>query len=146
MFSIDASATLRALKTIERRILDVPRVALQQVVRVAHQVAKETTLFKERTGKLRASIAIIDRGAFTKRLIARAPHARFINEGTKPHVILPKNGPFLVFRIGNRIIRARKVNHPGTAKRPFMDNAAAAGGQAMRVLSDEGVTKAINNP
>lgn len=143
---IDASDCLRNLKTVERRILDVPRVQLQEVAKVAYRAARSTTLFKDRTGELRGTIDIVDKGAYWKRVIARARHGRFIEEGTKAHVILPRRGRFLKFVVGGHTVFARKVNHPGTAKRPFMANAAAAGGQAMRVLFDEGIAKAIDNP
>lgn len=144
MFQFDASDCLRDLKTIERRVLDVARVGLGTVVKVAYRSILESTLFKDRTGELRGTTDIVDTGAFKKRLIMRAPHALFINEGTKPHVILPKNVPFLRFVVGGRVVFAKKVNHPGTAKRPVLENAAAVGGQAMKVIFEEGTAKAVD--
>lgn len=143
---VDGSDCLRDLRTVERRILDVPRVQLNEVARVAYRSAKSTTLFKDRTGELRGTLDIVDKGAYWKRVIARARHGRFIEEGTKPHVILPRTARFLKFFVGGRTVYARKVNHPGTAKRPFMWTAAQAGAQAMRILIDEGIAKAIDNP
>lgn len=143
---IDASDCLRGLGTVERRILDVPRVRLYEVAQVAQRTAKDTTLFHDRTGRLRGKIDIVDVGAFEKRVIARMPYSRFIEDGTKAHVIRPKRARFLRFYVAGETVFARRVNHPGTAKRPFMENAARAGGQAMRLLIDEGVERAINNP
>jgi hypothetical protein len=146
MFRMDASDCLRNLKTVERRVADAARIGMQQVVRVAYHAAVGTTLFKDRTGELRGTINIVDKGAYWKRLVAPAKHAAPINYGSKPHVIRAKNFPFLRFVIGGRVIYARKVNHPGTTRRGFMDHAARMGGQAMRIILDEGVAHAVDNP
>lgn len=143
---IEASATLRGLTTLERRILDVARMQLYEVVRVALRSAQETTLFRDRTGALRSKLGIVDTGAFEKRVVSRARHSIFIENGTRAHEIRPKNAKLLRFTVGGQTVFARKVQHPGTAKRPFMENAARAGGQAARILFDEGVAKAINLP
>lgn len=42
-----------------------------------------------------------------------------VEYGTEPHVILPKNGEFLVFMIGGKKVFTRKVNHPGTQAQPY---------------------------
>jgi hypothetical protein len=144
--SIEGSDALRHLATVERRILDAVRIGIGQAVRVAYRAAATSTVFKDRTGELRGRIDIVDTGAFRKRLISRAKHSKWVNSGTQSHVIEPKNGAFLVFKIGGRTIYARKVNHPGTQPRPFMDNAAAAGSQAMKIILDEAVEKAIDAP
>ncbi len=146
MTTIDASEFLRNLATIERRVLDSARLGMAQVVKVAYRSARESTLFKDRTGELRGTMDIVDRGAYSKRLVFRAKHAKYVNDGTKAHVILPVNAPFLRFVIGGRVIFARKVNHPGTAKRPILENAAAAGSQAMSVIMNEGAEHAVKYP
>lgn len=143
---VDGTETLRGLRTLERRVLDVARVQLYEVARVAYRAARDTTLFRDRTGQLRGTIDIIDKGAYWKRVIAPAEHAKYIEGGTKAHVIRPKRARFLRFYVGGNVVYARKVNHPGTAKRPFMENAARAGGQAMRILFDEHTAKAIDIP
>lgn len=38
----------------------------------------------------------------------------FNDEGTRPHVILPKKRKVLKFEAGGGVVFARKVNHPGT--------------------------------
>lgn len=60
------------------------------------------------------------------------PYADFHHDGTKPHVILPKRGRFLVFEKGGKTIFARKVNHPGTKPNPFLVEAARAVGLTVR--------------
>lgn len=48
---------------------------------------------------------------------AYGPHVEY---GTEPHVILPKNGQFLVFMVNGKKVFVRKVNHPGTPAQPYM--------------------------
>lgn len=111
MVSIDASDLLRNLATIERRVLDAARVGIAEVARVAEASAKGTTLFKDRTTNLRTGIAVVDTGAYSKRLIAPADYAVYVN-----------------------------------AKRPFMENAAAAGSQAMAVIMNDAAEHAVDYP
>lgn len=147
MFAIkvEASDTIRNLRSIERRILDVVRIGIGTAVKVAYRSVRESTLFRDRTGELRGTVDILDTGAYTKRLIAPAAHALYVNGGTKPHIIVPKNpGGRLRFVIAGRTIFAKKVNHPGTSPRPFMDHAADAGGQAMKIAFEDGVENAVD--
>ena len=53
--------------------------------------------------------------------VSKAPYALYVELGTKKHVIEPKNkGGVLRFTIGNRVIYATKVNHPGTKAQPYI--------------------------
>jgi hypothetical protein len=146
MIQIEASEFLRNLATIERRVLDAARLGVDQVAKVAYRSARETTLFKDQTGELRGTLDILDRGTYGRRLTAPAKHARYIESGSKPHRITAKNVPFLRFVIGGKVFYKRSVNHPGTAARPFMQNAAAAGAQAMAVILNEAAERAVSYP
>ena len=142
MISVDASDCLRNLATIERRILDAARVGVGQVAKVAYRSARDTTLFKDQTGELRGTIDIVDSGAYKKRLIWRAKHARYLTEGTKAHG--PKTAAYMRFVIGGRVIYAKWVR--GISKRPFDTNAAQAGSQAMSIIMNEGAERAVSYP
>lgn len=55
-----------------------------------------------------------------------APELRFIHEGTKPHLILPKGKKRLRWATpGGGWAFARRVHHPGTKPDPFLYEAAA---------------------
>lgn len=58
------------------------------------------------------------------------PYAIWVHEGSQPHEIRPKNGPFLVFmgRDGN-VVFTKLVHHPGNKPNRFLIRAlpAAAG-------------------
>lgn len=50
-------------------------------------------------------------------------YAGFVNDGTRPHVIRPKNAQVLRFVVDGRVVFAKVVHHPGTRAHPFMDRA-----------------------
>jgi hypothetical protein len=61
---------------------------------------------------------------------SHAPYSAFVHQGTRPHVIKPRNASALKFQAGGKTVFAKSVNHPGTRARPFLTNAVA------RVLRD----------
>ena len=80
------------------------------------------------TGRLRNSITI--RRTFSLRGPSAVVgtdlyYAPYVEEGTRPHTIRPRTKTVLRFKMGNRIVYAREVNHPGTRARPFLSRALA---------------------
>jgi hypothetical protein len=70
---------------------------------------------------------------------AAVNYAAFVEYGTRPHIIRPRNGKFLRFpangrsarltgsvRRGGDAVFAREVHHPGTKPRPFLVPGARA--------------------
>ncbi len=49
-----------------------------------------------------------------------APYWADVEYGTKPHMILPRNGKFLRWEGPDGPIFARKVHHPGTKAQPYI--------------------------
>ena len=45
--------------------------------------------------------------------VATTPQAKWTDEGTRPHIIRPRNAKALRFRIRGRTVYARVVHHPG---------------------------------
>ncbi|WP_433329963.1 hypothetical protein [Spirillospora sp. CA-294931] len=82
-------------------------------------------------GHLASTIRVEPRGAGRRILYGNdttAWYAPLIEWGTRPHVILPRNGRYLrwVDPQTGRVIFARKVNHPGTPAYRVMSGAALA--------------------
>lgn len=79
------------------------------------------------TGRLRASGKIEYSGFFSFRpkAVVRfdTDYAQAVNDGTRPHIIRPKNAKALRFRVGGRVVYAKVVHHPGTRPNPFLDRA-----------------------
>jgi hypothetical protein len=78
-----------------------------------------------RTGRLRASINVdhqTNRTGHTLRIGSDVPYALAHHEGTKPHLITPKNGEFLRFGSGTRVVYTRQVHHPGTRANRYLSD------------------------
>lgn len=132
----------RTVDALQDAALHAPRVAAQEGAAEAQKVGQ----FKDRTGRLRSGIvARFVRGSessVTWQILSRAPYSKFVEQGTRPHVILPRNAKALRFVINGQVIFAKKVNHPGSRPYPFMGPALM---KAERVLYRElhiGVDKA----
>ena len=78
-------------------------------------------------GTLRQSIKARSLGQFSFGVLADTVYAAAVDQGSKPHVITPRNKPFLAFQIDGRWIRTKRVNHPGTKPTYFFTNAAKDG-------------------
>lgn len=81
------------------------------------------------TGRLRAATAgeVDAPGRFRSegRMINRTAYALDVHDGTGPHVIEPRRASVLRFEAGGETVFATRVNHPGTAARPFLAEGAA---------------------
>ena len=67
----------------------------------------------------------------------QAPHAPFVVFGTRPHVILPKNGKCLRwFGPSGKPVFAKKVNHPGYIGDNYRDRAADDAVRGMAAIVD----------
>lgn len=76
------------------------------------------------TGRLRSSISsMMDVKAKGLRAIIQpnVKYAIFVHEGTKPHVIKPRNKKALYWKGAEHPVK--KVNHPGSRPNPFMERA-----------------------
>lgn len=68
----------------------------------------------------------------------RAPQALWVNLGTRPHVIMPKNKKALRWASGGRFFFAGKVNHPGYRGDAYIIRAATAAVQQFaRILDNQ---------
>jgi hypothetical protein len=53
----------------------------------------------------------------------RRSYSLDVHEGTRPHIILPKQAKVLAFEMGGELIFATAVRHPGTRAQPFLRDA-----------------------
>ena len=77
-----------------------------------------------RSGALRASIRKHVR-EFEGYVGPTAPHAIYVEYGTRPHTISAVNARVLAFEVRGRMIFTPIVRHPGTKPQPFMRETAA---------------------
>src|SRR5690348_7611486 len=126
---MDASAFRDSLATLQATLYNNAAQALAASVKAAETSAKATTLYKDRSGRLRANTRGSSSG-LTGRIVADTEYAGFVNSGTRPHVIEAR-GQALAFVVAGEYRFARRVNHPGTAERPFMQVARDLGEQTL---------------
>ena len=115
---------------------------------VARQMQNELTLIcPVDTGRLKNSIKVqvYEKGI----VITMVDYGKFVEFGSPPHIITPKNKKALKFEVGKKerlsgnkkgktIVFAKKVKHPGTRPNPFIRNTIQNKLQNM-------ILKAINN-
>lgn len=75
-------------------------------------------------GNLKQSIRKTPYGSTGFMIRVNADYGVYVDQGTKPHVIVPRRAPYLVFKNSEgKWIRTRRVNHPGTKPTYFFTNA-----------------------
>jgi hypothetical protein len=122
-----------------------PQLILREVARAAKEGltdmqrdARQEHSFTSRSSNLNRAVKVDfnnfeGRGLFIDSGVA--PYGLFVHDGTKPHVIRPKNGKYLRWagttRGGNKsktnFIFAKEVHHPGTKPDQFIYQAAERG-------------------
>lgn len=118
---------------LSSQVNDILTRRMRQIIRLV--AADARTNAPVDTGRMAQAIKedpITSDGPFrvTGSVTSHAPYSVFVHEGTRPHVIRPRNASALRFKAGGETIFASSVNHPRTRARPFLTNAVA------RVLRD----------
>jgi len=72
----------------------------------------------------------------------RAPHAIFVQLGTRPHEIRPKNKKTLRWASGNGFVFAKVVKHPGYIGDAYLINAATLAVREFSRILDESLKEA----
>jgi hypothetical protein len=98
--------------------------------RILHSRAKISLALAQRqvgvkTGTLRASIKMEHKTVIKGQEIkigSKNKIAYLHHEGTKPHLITPKDSPVLVFMSKGRVIRTQLVRHPGTKPNRYLSD------------------------
>ncbi len=78
-----------------------------------------------RPGTMRDSIKkrlIIERGELACIVGTDDPIAFWHHEGTRPHTITPQKAERLLFFVGNTLVAAQVVHHPGTQPNRFLSD------------------------
>lgn len=128
---VDCTKARERMLARARAYKDVAREPLEMAAMTAANAARATTIFKDKSGKTRASIK--DKrgpGANQSSVVAKGA-AVFLEAGTgryglrgRDYVITPKNGGHLHFRVQGRWVFASHVMHPGIKPTHFMELAA----------------------
>jgi len=111
------------LRRVQQNIQAAAHFILAAGITAAEQSAKASTLYRDRSGKTRASVkGSINAGGMSGKVVARGASI-FLENGTKAHTITARNGGVLRFFVNGQAVFRRSVRHPGTGPRPTMGNA-----------------------
>ena len=127
MIKIDISGDKAIQETFKQFIPKVQKQALARLGAAIHDDVKERIGKHTKSGALEQSLRIIksDSEFVIYNDLQRAPHARFVHWGTRPHVIRPKKRKALRWPVGGTFAFAKKVNHPGYEGDAYFAKAAA---------------------
>jgi len=104
---------------MESEIKELLELALP---RIANRLRNELVLkCPVDTGILRNSIKV--KPSEEGLIIWMAEYGKWIEFGTPPHIISPKNKKALKFKVGGKEVIVKKVKHPGTRPNPFVRTA-----------------------
>lgn len=119
----------------------VSNIGMRKLAELSRKiVARAKILAPVDTGNMRNQIVaepLVSAGTFRVRQTVRvggsaAEYAVYVHEGTRPHVIRPRNKKVLAFPgASGGTVFAREVQHPGTVARPFLRNAVEAEAPAL---------------
>lgn len=134
MTTVDAQAAKNGLLLLQAKLREAEVQILRAVVQVAEDEAKATELFKDRSGETRGSIRGQVSG--TRGTVTAGGVARFIENGTRPHIIAARNAKALRFVRAGTVVFRKSVWHPGTPARPFMEQARNRAEMAAEYAAD----------
>ena len=123
---------INGVDTLRGELLELPKSleasVLRQMSQIAFDKAEQGAGRHFKTGALLQSLynRAIPHGREVGHDPQRAPHALFVNFGTKPHRIYPKNKKALRWASGGAFHFAKWVAHPGYRGDNYMQAAADA--------------------
>lgn len=138
-----------------RKLQDLPRDMIPEVIRqmaaIAYDSAEEGARSHTRPGSTGALLqSLYNRQGEDKisRAVGhdpqRAPHALFVNFGTRPHVITPNTKKALRWvGPGGMFIFAKRVNHPGYVGDPYIVRAADEAVSQFRTIVDNAMQRSL---
>jgi hypothetical protein len=148
--TLDASAFTKWLGKAAKKLEAQTSLALRRTAEAAATYARLSKQYKSHTYGLRKSIHTKP-GKLDATVVADAPYAHFVENGTKRHPIEPKDRgssprqrQWLRFEVNGQMVFARKVDHPGTYARPFMREAQERATPLFSRLVAEAATNAFS--
>jgi hypothetical protein len=149
---MEIRADFSALNDLQRLAARFPAIVADELDRAMHaavlvgeaEIVQRTPVD---TGRLRSSISSgvqrTPEGPEGIVFVQQVAYAVPVEEGTRPHVIVPRTKRVLRFTSGNRVVFARQVNHPGTKGRHMFREGAAAAEPEIRRIFERALQRAI---
>ena len=140
--------TLRGLGEVRAALPEIPktleRAVLERMSQIAYDEAYGGATRHNQTGALSRRLfnRAIPGGREVGHDLQRAPHALFVNWGTRPHIIRPKDKKSLRWAAGGRFIFAKFVKHPGYVGDPYLVRAADAAIRQFAAIVEDALKEA----
>lgn len=143
MTKVHGTKTIEGLRLLKQNLQSAAHFILAAGITAAESSAKGSSLYKDESGKTRASYkGSINAGGLSGKVIGRGASI-FLENGTKAHTITAKNGGMLRFFVNGQAVFRRSVHHPGTSPRPVMGNARYHAEMAIEYAAEIYVNEAI---
>lgn len=121
-FGIDAAGLQRELTGPQSQMVRLLRETARQTSNAA-KLRSPVDTGQMRTAHRVEDVKVTGMSARTA-VVVEKDYAAAVHDGSKPHIIRPKNKKALAFKIGGATVFAQKVKHPGAPARPWLLNAA----------------------
>lgn len=155
LFNVDSRQLQLKLARLPQELDEAMENAMDAILQRLVARARQTRLFKDRTGAGRQSIRSdgtsgqFSKGSLQGKVLAGGGSVRymeFVHDGTNgPYPIRPKaGGKALRIPTGTGFVFRRSVMHPGLKPRPFMLEAAEAVNPEVGPIVDAWVERAID--
>lgn len=127
MMKIDLTGQAEVHAAFKSLVPKVQKLALARLAAAVHDDVRDRIDDHTKTGALLQSLRWVkaDGEHHIYNDLQRAPHARFVHWGTRPHEIKPRLKRALRWPLPSGFAFSRKVNHPGTKPDPYFSKAAA---------------------
>jgi len=122
----NAHEVLAAITDLDRQLADARRESVARAVTAGAEEARTNHRFQSRTGAtvagIQGHVLVATPAEVVGVLESAAETSIFLNDGTRPHEILPRNAKALRFETEGKVVFATRAQHPGTAPDPFFDH------------------------
>lgn len=95
-------------------------------------------------GNLKQSIKVHRHGNIGYKVSVNSLYGVYVDQGTRPHVIVPRVKKYLAFQVNGQWVRTKRVNHPGTKPNPFFTNAVDKANDYANTEMDSAMTRVLN--
>lgn len=140
---VDTSDLTRKLDAFAAVLRDRADDAVEQVARAALFRLLAGRYWTNRTGRTAASFAISRSGPGRWTLASDSKIARYLDSGTRQHVIEPKRKKVLRFVSNGQTVFAKRVLHPGTQAKRYVDLEVAIGESALAPAAEHAADQAV---
>lgn len=151
---MELTLTLQNAAQLQRTFLKAPSVARVEYAKSLERIAVTVVSESQKLapvgkykggGNLRQSIRYYPYGSSAFMVRVNANYGRYVEEGTRPHVIVPRTAKSLAFQKNGKWIFSKRVNHPGTKAQPYFAPAIKTAGTFANKEMSRAMDRVLNS-